>query len=171
MGCKLWVLSSLWCEMHLCRQYNRWSLRCSWSITCWHCSNYIFILDIIPGCNWLGRDNCKKRRESFKFWDKVPLILEILRYFGENNYHAIMTLEHQTCMLANIALKTKDCQFDNFLITGGKVSCHYHNSLCPPVMTKLSSWQSFVFNVGSTTSRVRLIQPIEAEWRIYASVT
>ena len=33
-----------------------------------------------PDSNRLGRDNCKTRRESFKFWDKVRLILEILRY-------------------------------------------------------------------------------------------
>ena len=26
--------------------------------------------------------------------------------------------------------KTKDCQFDNFIITGGTVSCHYDNLLC-----------------------------------------
>ena len=31
---------------HLSRQYNCRSLRCSWSIACRRCSNYIFILDL-----------------------------------------------------------------------------------------------------------------------------
>ena len=41
------------------------------------CSNYIFILDLTPGSNGLGRDNCKTRRESFKFWGLVRLSLEV----------------------------------------------------------------------------------------------
>ena len=42
---------------------------------------YIFILDLTPGFNGLGKDKCNTRRESFKFCDLVRLILEILRYF------------------------------------------------------------------------------------------
>ena len=57
-----------------------WLLRCSWSIACRRCSNYIFILDLTPGFNGLGKDTCKTRRESFKFWYLVCLILEILRF-------------------------------------------------------------------------------------------
>ena len=60
-------------------QLNCWSLRCSWSIACRPCSNYIFILNLTPGFNGLGKDNYKMRREAFKFWDLVCLILEILR--------------------------------------------------------------------------------------------
>ena len=41
------------------------------------CSNYIFILDLTPGFNGLGKDNCKTRRGSFMFWDLVRLISEI----------------------------------------------------------------------------------------------
>ena len=67
-------------------QLNCWSLRCSWSITCRRCSNHIFILDLTPGFNGLGKDICKTRRESFKFWDLVCLILEILRYFFPPNH-------------------------------------------------------------------------------------
>ena len=54
---------------HFIRQLNCWSLRCSWSIACRHCSNYIFILDLTPGFNTLRKDNCKPRPEAFKFWD------------------------------------------------------------------------------------------------------
>ena len=61
-------------------QLNCWSLRCSWSIACRRCSNYIFILNLTPGFNGLGKDNYKMRREAFKFWDLVRLILETLRY-------------------------------------------------------------------------------------------
>ena len=42
-------------------------------------SNYIFILDLTPDVNGFGKDNWKRRRESFKFWDLVRYILEILR--------------------------------------------------------------------------------------------
>ena len=74
-----------------------------------HC-NYIFILDLTPGFNWLGKDNCKTRRGKFKFCDLVRLILETLRtfFFHENmgvsawthHFHAkytirILQLAHQ----------------------------------------------------------------------------
>ena len=42
-------------------------LRCSWSIACRRYSNYIFILDLAPGSNRLGKYNCKTRRELFIF--------------------------------------------------------------------------------------------------------
>ena len=38
---------------------------------------YIFILDLTPDFNGLGKDNCKARWETFKFCDLVHLILEI----------------------------------------------------------------------------------------------
>ena len=44
------------------RQKKCWSLRCSWSIACQRCSNYISILELTLGFNGLGRDNCKTRR-------------------------------------------------------------------------------------------------------------
>ena len=56
-----------------------WSLRCSWSIACRRCSNYIFVLDLTPGFNGLGKDNSKTRRKIHKCWDLVPLLLEIWR--------------------------------------------------------------------------------------------
>ena len=36
-----------------------------WLMPCRHCSNYIFILDLTPGFNKLGKDYCKKGRETF----------------------------------------------------------------------------------------------------------
>ena len=72
--------SSLQYETHFSWQLNCWSLRCSWSIAYRCCSNYIFILHSILGCNILRKDNCQPRRETFHFWDLVRLILEILRY-------------------------------------------------------------------------------------------
>ena len=56
------------------------SLRCSWSIACRRCSNYIFILNLALGFIGLGKDNCKTRWGTIKFGDLVPLILEILRH-------------------------------------------------------------------------------------------
>ena len=88
--------SSLNYKTHFSRQLNCWSLRCSWSIACQRCSSYIFIVDATTGLNGLGKDNCKKRRESVKFWDLLHLILEILQYFtcddSLRHIHVIMGL-------------------------------------------------------------------------------
>ena len=65
---------SLWYKWHLSRQYNCWSLRCSWSIANRRCSNYIFILHFTPGFNGLGKDNYKTRRDTFMFRDWMRLI-------------------------------------------------------------------------------------------------
>ena len=72
----MWVPSGLWYKMHFSRQLNYWSLRCSWSIACLRCSNYIFILHLTLGFNILCKDSCKPRQETFECWDLVPLILE-----------------------------------------------------------------------------------------------
>ena len=40
----------------------------------WHCSNYIFILDLTSGFNGLDKDNCKTKWETFQFWDLVSYI-------------------------------------------------------------------------------------------------
>ena len=55
------------------------------NVACPRCSNYIFIIDLTPGFNGLGKDKCKTRRETFKFWDSVWLIVclfvSLLRHF------------------------------------------------------------------------------------------
>ena len=38
---------------------GQWPLRCIWSIACWRCSNYIFILEFTPGFIGLGRGICQ----------------------------------------------------------------------------------------------------------------
>ena len=93
------VPSSLWYKTHLSGQLNCRSLRCSWSIACRRCSNYIFILDLTPGFKGLGKDDFKTRWESFQFCDLVCLILETLRsYVNEpdegqtTNFHGIGTI-------------------------------------------------------------------------------
>ena len=77
--------SSLVYKAHVIRQLNCWSIRCSWSIACRRCSNHIFILNLTHGFNGSGKDNYKMRREAFKFWDLVRLILMTLRYFIKRN--------------------------------------------------------------------------------------
>ena len=62
------------------KQWNCWSLKRSWSITCRCCSNYIFILYLTPAFNRLHKDNCKTRWETFKFQALVLLILEAWQY-------------------------------------------------------------------------------------------
>ena len=51
-------------------------------------SDVVSILDLTPGFNGLGKDNCTRRRELFKFGDLVQLLLEIWRYvsYGRNGY-------------------------------------------------------------------------------------
>ena len=56
-----------------------YKLRCSLSIACRRCSNYIFILNLTPGFNGLSEDNCMRIQETFKFWNLVRLIQEVLR--------------------------------------------------------------------------------------------
>ena len=66
---------------HLNGQWTCLSLRCSWSIACRHCTNYIFIIDLTSGFNGLSKENWKVRRETFKFWNWVYFILEVLQCF------------------------------------------------------------------------------------------
>ena len=42
-------------------------------VACRRCSNYIFMLQLTLGFNILRQENCKPRREAFKFWDLVLL--------------------------------------------------------------------------------------------------
>ena len=45
---------------------------------------------------------------------------------------------------------SKDCQFDNFVVPGGTISCHnfsLRQLMVPPVTSMLSNWRSFVFSV------------------------
>ena len=67
-------------KSHISRKSTCLSLRCSWSIACQHCSNYISIPHLTYGFNGLGKDNCKTTRETFKFWDLLCLMLEVSLY-------------------------------------------------------------------------------------------
>ena len=78
-GLFLWhILSNI--QSHLSRQYNCWLLRCSWSIACWRWANYIFIHDLKPRFNGLGKDDCKTRWETSKLWDLACFLLEVWHY-------------------------------------------------------------------------------------------
>ena len=103
----IYTPSSLWYKTHLSGQLNCWSLRCSWSIACRRCSNYILIIDLIPVFNGLSRDNGKTRQESFKFWDLVRLILEILRY----HILPIISISHHRPLLLNSSVVNVICQY------------------------------------------------------------
>ena len=90
------------------RHYRQVSnIRCAYR----RCSNYIFILDLTPGFNRLCEDNCKMRRETFKFWDLVHLILEILRYSSTWVIELCLCCSHPAQILATklIILHTLSC--------------------------------------------------------------
>ena len=57
-------------EMHFNRQLNGWSFRCSWSIACRRCTNYIFILHLTPGFNILCKTTARRDKKylSFGIW-------------------------------------------------------------------------------------------------------
>ena len=114
----------LLCKTHFSRQLNCCSLRCSWSISCRRCSNYIFILHLTLGLNMLGKDNCKPRRETFRFWDLVRVILEILRYYWYNHNKAnhnktVFTFHGTYCVLGVWWIVLLKCWNLNFHVKFG----------------------------------------------------
>ena len=52
-----------------------------------HSSTYRQVSNIRLGLNILRKDNCKPRWETFKFWDLVWLVLEILWYIWDFRVH------------------------------------------------------------------------------------
>ena len=59
---------------HLSRELKCWSLRCSWNIACRRSSKYIFILDLTPDFNGLGKVNCKSRPDTVSLGICAPII-------------------------------------------------------------------------------------------------
>ena len=66
-SCTCAVLSNLWYKVQLSWQWNCRLLRYSWNIACWHCSNFVFILNLTPGFSGLGKDNCKWNQKHLSF--------------------------------------------------------------------------------------------------------
>ena len=85
--------------MHLSRQGNCRSLRCSWSIACRRCDNYIFILDLTPGLKGLGKDDFKTRWESFKFWGFVASYIRDFTIYSIKYGHGFVVLCFVVVML------------------------------------------------------------------------
>ena len=82
-------LSNLFCNIYeLCCQMPKRNRTFSGNIIVDHsdvvgasrCSNYIVILNLTSGVEWL--DNCKDERETLKFWDLVHLILKLWWYMS-----------------------------------------------------------------------------------------
>ena len=61
-------------KMHLSRQWNCWSLRCSWSITCWRCSNYLFKLR-----SHMRGAVAERRRADFDIPAPLPRVCSYIR--------------------------------------------------------------------------------------------
>ena len=89
--------SNLYYKSFLGRLYTCWSLRCSWSIACRRCFNYIFIVYFTPDFNGLGNDNWKPRRKTWKCGDLVSLILEVYGNCNGIFYH-FSTLGWHACL-------------------------------------------------------------------------
>ena len=116
--------------MHLSRQYQCRSLRCSWSIACRRCSNYIFILDLTSGFKRFGKDSCKTVWESFKCWDLVPLILETWQYikllaYHRHSFQILTTDTSQFVSTSKADIWRYFCEFKD----QGEVMCHPESEL------------------------------------------
>ena len=80
------------------------------------CSNYIFILDLTPGFNGLGKKHCKTRRESFKFRGMVRLKLEILRYINLTFYVPVLKW-NKPIVVDNVFIQQLHCECVNVSMT------------------------------------------------------
>ena len=83
-------------------KWNYSSIRCSWSIVYRRCPHYIFILDFTPGFDGLVKANCKTRRETFKFWNLMRLLIEMWRYVIKHTVTMHQYLSWQFSYLANM---------------------------------------------------------------------
>ena len=96
-------------------ELNCLSFRCSWSIACLCHSNYIFIHDLIPGFNGFGKDICKTRRETFKFFG---FGVSYIRYLTVGclsrikNHYIAQNLARDCTLCAVFQLELKH-EFDN----------------------------------------------------------
>ena len=62
-------------KAHIIRQYTCWSLRCSWSIADVQLNFHSRL-----SFNGLGKDSFQTRREIFRFWYLVRIILDVYGY-------------------------------------------------------------------------------------------
>ena len=136
-------------------QYNCRSLRCSWSIACRRCSNYIFILDLTSGFKGFGKDSRKRARGSFKCWDLVRLILETWRYTvswnvcnaerSTNNAPLTCTHSHQR---PSIDWLCGWFQFDLQHICNQQILKQPYKLVALKHLIKLVTWQAIWFMHG-----------------------
>ena len=98
----------------ICSTYQQSYLNC-WQLTMWQLTGAFTILNVWVYCqisnishtlagntivdhsdvfgahcsifNGLGKDNCKTRQVTFKFWDLVWLILEVWRFLKYTRFH------------------------------------------------------------------------------------
>ena len=111
-----------------------WSIRCSWSIACLCCSNYIFIINLTPDFNGLGKDTYKMRQETFKFWDLVHVILRGLKVvleadfsLREDTHISSWWVSCRTSLVST--MKTNGWNIDNLLYHVSPDKFHLANAL------------------------------------------
>ena len=121
------VVSQWLLTFNLCVSVT-WPLTCAFHIPCTHTPEIIDmhsgVCDKTPGFNRLGEDKGKTRRESFKFWDLVRLVLESLRYYKmqENimvssnrrlGKPCVLWCTHEDHVISGLNIRTKWIQFGN----------------------------------------------------------
>ena len=144
--------------MHFSRQLNCWSLRCSWSIACRRCSNYIFILNLTPGFNGLGKDNYNMRREAFKFWNLVHLILETLRYTDIQiwpfvNFH-LNTYNRHSLLRARCGMSFVSLKSNLSSATPIEICMEYCIIMLDCIKMGLNFWQIYIVQPGVLLTKI-----------------
>ena len=81
----------------------------------------VFIPDLTPDFNRLGKDNCKTRRETFKFEDLVWLVLQVWRhisgfyasvFYNQEKYAEVKTI-NQHCSMNIFCLPARNTLEEN----------------------------------------------------------
>ena len=108
---KYWLPQNLRYKTHFSRQWNCWSVRCSWS-----CSNYIFIIDLTPDFNRLARTTARRDKENLNFGFSASCIRD---------------LRHPYCRWVDLGIQSE---------RGGRLLCYIpdawsHSWNCPQLAT------------------------------------
>ena len=86
----------------------------------------MFILDLTPGFNGLGKDKCKLRWETSKFWDLVCIILEVWWYIWQT-----------WCSWLSYLMVPSACHYSSGIFQKGSI-CHPNwNSQVQPIIADL----------------------------------
>ena len=105
---------------------------------------YIFILDVTPAFNGLGRGTARREREIFKCWDLVRLTLEVWQY--KISFHiASLGFAHWWM----IVWLSPDCYSFNVTVDSNSIR-HQFNHLFEMLTFGIADWTGRVIPSGNS---------------------